>query len=137
MGDERPCGGCTACCSVFGVKELGKKPWTGCKHLEETGCKIYDKRPAMCKGFFCLWQGGAGEEDERPDRLGAIFALSNGPTEFTGELEYQSKYVDAAGRLKQKGQTVASAPGGQFQEYGLIVDHHEISHAYSTIDPEG
>ncbi len=91
MDSIRPCGGCTACCSVFGVHEIGKEPWTVCEHLvKEKGCKIYGKRPQMCQEFFCLWQGGTGRDEDRPDKLGVIFAPTNGPTEFTGEEEFQA-----------------------------------------------
>lgn len=86
----RACGGCTACCSIFGVEEIGKAPWTGCKHLLKTGCKIYRRRPRMCKEFYCLWQSGFGKKADRPDRLGVVFAPTNGETEFTGEKEFQA-----------------------------------------------
>jgi hypothetical protein len=86
----RPCDGCTACCSVFGVEEISKDHWTACPNLNERGCSIYEARPTHCKGFYCLYQSGLGSSQERPDKLGVIFATTNGPTEFTGDLEIQA-----------------------------------------------
>jgi len=85
----RSCDGCTACCSVFGVEEINKSPWIKCEHLNERGCSIYATRPRYCHSFYCLWQTGLGTAHERPDKLGVIFAPTNGKTEFTGETEIQ------------------------------------------------
>ena len=94
---SRVCGGCTACCTIFGIEELGKKPWTECEHLTKApftrGCSIYRKRPRSCREFNCLWLGGAGTVKARPDRLGVMFAPTNGVTEFTGEWEFQAYEV--------------------------------------------
>lgn len=86
----RPCDGCTVCCSVFGVEEINKQPWVKCEHLNDRGCSIYETRPKHCHGFYCLYQTGMGTALARPDRLGVVFALTNGPTEFTGEVEIQA-----------------------------------------------
>ena len=94
----RPCGGCTACCSVLGVHDIAKQPWTACEHLEEGGCGIYDARPNPCRKFNCLWQGWVGKESDRPDKIGVIFAPTNGQTEFTGEEEFQA-YELAPGKF--------------------------------------
>lgn len=89
----RKCGGCVVCCSVFGVEEIQKDPWTGCPNLNSTGCLIYQDRPAKCREFYCLWQGGLGDMGQRPDRLGVVFAHTNGKTEFTRKMEYQAYEV--------------------------------------------
>lgn len=89
----RPCDGCTVCCSVFGVEEINKPVWTKCEHLSDRGCGIYDTRPTHCRGFYCMWQNGLGTAGERPDKLGVIFAPTNGKTDFTGEMEIQAYEV--------------------------------------------
>jgi len=86
---ERSCGECRACCTVFGVSELGKPYYRPCPHLTENGCGIYECRPASCRGFYCLWLDGVvpGDERWRPDNLGVIFGLSRRAT-LEGPLVY-------------------------------------------------
>jgi hypothetical protein len=67
----RACGGCTACCTVFGVAEIAKGPYEACAHAVG-GCAIYASRPAACRGYYCLWLAGVGRNMERPDRAGYV-----------------------------------------------------------------
>jgi hypothetical protein len=69
-----PCGGCTACCTVVGVEELGKPYNCKCEHDNGSGCAIYGKHPGSCKEFACFWAMGIfGDIPElRPDRLGVL-----------------------------------------------------------------
>lgn len=79
---SRRCGGCTACCEIVSVKELGLKSFHGgCPHLATVlhargpGCSIYAGRPASCRGWSCAWLVGPPEEwrdDLRPDRCGFV-----------------------------------------------------------------
>ena len=39
------------------------------------GCRIHLERPAVCRGYHCLWLQGGLEEDERPDQTGGIVDL--------------------------------------------------------------
>lgn len=70
----RSCGDCAACCTVKAVRELGKPSQTACRHLCQTGCAIYARRPISCSDYACLWRQGFIEGDEawRPDQLGAV-----------------------------------------------------------------
>lgn len=65
----RACNGCTACCTLLGVKDLhpAKPRGIACKHLDgnankttdpvgQPGCGIYEKRPDSCKFFACCWK---------------------------------------------------------------------------------
>lgn len=90
----RPCDGCTECCSVFGVEEIDKDPWVPCDHLSHEGCGIYATRPKYCRSFYCLWQNGMGGAEDKPDKLGVIFAPTNGKTEFTKQEEIQAYEVE-------------------------------------------
>jgi hypothetical protein len=90
----RPCDGCTECCSVFGVDEIEKDPWIPCDQLSHEGCSIYETRPKQCRGFHCLWQSGVGTQDDRPDRLGVIYAATNGRTDFTRQQEIQAYEIE-------------------------------------------
>ncbi len=76
----RACGGCTLCCTVLRVDELGKLGGEPCRHLARLaggtpGCGIHAERPRICRRYRCLWLQGGLEEDDRPDRLGAVLDL--------------------------------------------------------------
>jgi hypothetical protein len=90
----RPCDGCTECCSVFGVEEIDKDPWVPCDQLSHEGCGIYETRPKQCRTFHCLWQNGMGSQSDRPDKLGVIYAPTNGKTEFTKQQEIQAYEIE-------------------------------------------
>src|ERR1700730_5992563 len=52
----KSCGSCTKCCTVMGVPELEKKPWSKCVHVGAgVGCTIYSERPPSCRNFACGW----------------------------------------------------------------------------------
>jgi hypothetical protein len=72
------CGGCTACCTEIGVKELGKPPRCRCQHQTETGCGIYGQHPGECQRYACAWALGAfGSNDNyRPDKCGLLLTLN-------------------------------------------------------------
>lgn len=73
-----PCGDCTACCDAIGVEELGKPYSCECEHQSKSGCAIYGKHPASCKGFNCFWTTGVFSDlaELRPDQCGYILCLS-------------------------------------------------------------
>jgi len=66
------CGGCTACCTILGVKSLNKLDFSPCAHCTGEGCGIYSTRPKECHTYQCLWLIGNGMPEHRPDRLGVI-----------------------------------------------------------------
>ena len=73
---ERRCGECSACCSVLRVDELAKPAGRDCVHQRgRAGCAIHAERPPVCRGYHCLWLQGGLEDDERPDRTGAVVDL--------------------------------------------------------------
>ena len=56
----RACGGCTLCCKVYALPEIGKPAGVWCKYCEPgKGCKIHDALPDPCREFFCLWMTDA------------------------------------------------------------------------------
>lgn len=71
------CGGCTLCCTLMAVEELGKGPCEKCKFVEKRGCGIYSTRPNSCKAFECLWYQSQSRPEPmpkwmRPDRCGVV-----------------------------------------------------------------
>ncbi|HXC56255.1 MAG TPA: YkgJ family cysteine cluster protein [Rhizomicrobium sp.] len=52
----RDCDGCTLCCKVMGIEELGKPTNTWCGHcLKGKGCGFYEHRPTSCREFNCVY----------------------------------------------------------------------------------
>lgn len=70
------CDGCTECCTVLGVKALGKSQFTPCDHCINQACAIYQSRPQECQTYKCLWLVGEGEPEDRPDKLGVILEIT-------------------------------------------------------------
>jgi hypothetical protein len=73
----RVCGACSLCCTLLRVDQLGKPGGTRCSHQRSNGpgCGIHAARPAICRAYRCLWLQGSLEEEDRPDRLGAVLDL--------------------------------------------------------------
>lgn len=93
---RRECGGCRLCCKVLAVQEIDKPRGQWCPHNTKPnapgGCSIYDRRPAQCSDFQCLWLAVSDPEvaarserlaetwarifplEERPDRIRAVFS---------------------------------------------------------------
>jgi hypothetical protein len=78
----RACGGCDACCSTIGVRDvpgMGPKPaHTRCAHQSPSGCGIYEGRPQACRTYRCAWLEGQGDDGDRPDRAGLILDALGG-----------------------------------------------------------
>ena len=73
----RVCGACSLCCTLLRVDELGKPGGTHCIHQSSngSGCGIHATRPPICRAYRCLWLQGSLDEEDRPDRLGAVLDL--------------------------------------------------------------
>jgi hypothetical protein len=130
----RACDGCTACCSVFGVEEIDKEPWVRCEHLVERGCSIYETRPKHCHGFYCLWQSGIGKMENRPDKLGVVFAHTNGKFEATGETEVQAYEIDPKGF---ENPDVVKIAGDLAKKKILIIGHTHGGKTFRFMGPVG
>jgi hypothetical protein len=65
------------------VDELRKLGGTPCVHLRKApdapGCSIHAERPRICRAYACLWLSGGLDEEDRPDRLGAVLDLVGEP----------------------------------------------------------
>src|SRR5277367_1775345 len=50
----RSCANCTMCCKALGIAEFAKPKGRECVFCDTgRGCKIYDRRPAVCADFYC------------------------------------------------------------------------------------
>jgi hypothetical protein len=66
----RHCDGCTLCCSLLPIKEIGKPAGVDCKHQCAGGCGVYGARqmPASCRLWNCRWLVEDDTADQvRPD----------------------------------------------------------------------
>ncbi len=101
---ERVCGGCSLCCTVLRVDELGKLGGEPCVHLRRAGdgCSIHPTRPGICRAYRCLWLRGALEDDDRPDRLGAVLDVANdGGGPYLAIREARAGAFDRSPRLRE------------------------------------
>jgi hypothetical protein len=71
----RECGACVACCKILEIgAPLDKPADVLCQHCTGSGCGIYEKRPAVCRDWFCGWRKDADLPDHmRPDQCGVVF----------------------------------------------------------------
>jgi hypothetical protein len=52
----RSCDNCTLCCKVLGIAEYAKPQGQECVHcLTGRGCAIYERRPEVCREFYCSY----------------------------------------------------------------------------------
>ena len=88
----QPCGGCTLCCKVMGVKEISKPQNTWCAMCEiGKGCKSYDVRPPSCIDFECAYAKGmmGARIEMRPDNSKVVMS-------FTTDGAYPVAHVDTS-----------------------------------------
>jgi len=64
---------------VLRVDELRKLGGVPCPELraDPPGCGIHQIRPGICRRYQCLWLQGKLDEEDRPDRLGAVVDLAS------------------------------------------------------------
>jgi hypothetical protein len=76
----RICGDCSLCCKLIRVDAFAKPPGSWCMHCSpgETGCRIYDSRPAECRDFYCAWMVSPSLGEEwRPSRCKIVLRVES------------------------------------------------------------
>lgn len=73
----KSCDGCTKCCEIVPVPEIGLAAFTRCPKLTgppavELGCSIYSTRPGSCRRWSCVWLTSDLEEKYKPSRCGLV-----------------------------------------------------------------
>lgn len=72
----RTCGTCTLCCKLMAITEIQKPRREWCPHCTPgKGCGIYDKKPASCNDFECLYLHSDMPESLRPDRSHVVMFM--------------------------------------------------------------
>lgn len=68
---RRECDGCTLCCTLLPIKEIGKRAGVNCRHQAAGGCKVYHRpglMPRSCHFWNCRWLVDDDTGDQlRPD----------------------------------------------------------------------
>jgi Fe-S-cluster containining protein len=121
---RRSCGECSLCCTVLRVDELRKLGGIPCTELrDDGGCSIYDRRPGICRAYRCLWLKGGFEEEDRPDRLGAVVdILTTGGSTRLGIQEARPGAFDASPRLREIAQLYRETMPVRIVEAGNVTD---------------
>jgi hypothetical protein len=72
--------GCTLCCKLLGIAELGKPKGVWCGHCDiGVGCRIYAMRPPSCGEFHCGFLTlGTLKEAWRPSKCKIVVAAEAG-----------------------------------------------------------
>ena len=75
----RSCDGCTLCCSLVSVKEIGLPSFTRCPNLRDVftaagpGCSLYPRHPYSCQTWQCLFLKTLDMPEElRPSKCGIV-----------------------------------------------------------------
>ena len=102
----RSCGACSLCCTLLRVDEIGKLGGRPCpqQRIDDPrgGCGIHATRPGVCRAYSCLWLRGSLDEDDRPDRLGAVLdLLTEGETSRLVVHEARSGVLERSARLQE------------------------------------
>lgn len=86
---NRSCGGCTLCCKLLPVKEIGKGANTRCKHQQTgVGCRVYNTSPMplSCRVWTCRWLSDPKTANlSRPDRSRYVLDIMPDQIQATNE----------------------------------------------------
>jgi hypothetical protein len=87
----RKCGECHACCEFLSITDkksnFYKEPMILCQHIKDGKCSIYDTKPGVCTGFYCMWavdhHKGMFREEDRPDLSGVLVVMNDIESRWT------------------------------------------------------
>lgn len=134
--EVRPCGPCTVCCTVLGVRSMGKPYYVPCRHQSHKGCRIHSSRPDDCRAYECTWRIGLfGDGPEgRPDSLGVLFDISiQDDNQYLDIYESRQGGFDAVSDdLVEEVAKQLSITAGPFYAYRLFPHGCETSHEFAT-----
>ena len=102
----RGCNGCTLCCKLLEVRDLGKPATEWCQHCDiGVGCKIYETRPRLCAVFHCGFLTLPDLSEEwRPSKSKIVLARETEPDRLAA-------YVDPGRPNATRSEAAASAWG--------------------------
>ena len=124
------CKECTACCTMFYVKEINKPSNTECIYCDK-GCTIHDNKPLECSNFNCAYVQMKKENiNLRPDNCGIIFEKHSDRI-FHGTLVTDKKIshygnMQIKSFLKQGYSVVLSSIKDKTTKFLISNQHNEI-----------
>jgi Fe-S-cluster containining protein len=75
----KSCGNCNICCTFLDVEIDGEFFPRGvpCKHLDpdSNGCKIYERRPDVCRNYHCVYTQNIIPELKKPSDNGLLISI--------------------------------------------------------------
>ncbi len=96
---------------------------------------MHASRPGICRAYRCAWLGGAFEDGDRPDRLGAVLDLVPRTPEI--HLVVRQATVDALDRSSRLREIVATARKSMPVEIRDVEDVLDADRAYRVLYPGG
>lgn len=124
-GSGRSCGECSLCCTVLRVDHLRKLGGVPCAYLRRNGpgCSIHPTRPPICRAYRCFWLAGGLEEDDRPDRLGAVLDLVQaGAQPMLAIREARPGAFEGSPRLREIAEAAREATAVRITDAGDVMD---------------
>jgi Fe-S-cluster containining protein len=123
----RVCGRCSLCCTVLRVDELAKLGGVPCRALRSAeaggGCGIHARRPDVCRAYRCLWLQGGLDEDDRPDRLGAVLDVVTAGASTRLEIhEAEPGAFERCARLREIAERHRTAMPVRILDVGDVLD---------------
>ena len=105
----RECDGCTLCCTLLPIKEIGKRAGERCMHQLSGGCSVYHRpghMPRSCYFWNCRWLVEDDTADQlRPDKSHLVIdimpdwvAISDDKTGGQQRVEVVQVWCDPAYR---------------------------------------
>ncbi len=130
------CGSCSLCCTVLRVDELAKLGGRPCLHQRaEGGCAVHAVRPEICRAYRCAWLGGAFEDGDRPDRLGAVLDLqSRGDSVRFVVRQLDSGALDRSSRLREIVSEMRRSMAVEIRDVDDVLDPER---PYRVLQPDG
>ncbi len=127
--EPRSCGDCDLCCTLLRVDELRKLGGAPCRHQRSAppGCGIHPTRPAVCRAYRCLWLGGALDEPDRPDRLGAVLdVVASGAAVELRVHEASPGVFDRSPRLREIAERYRASMPVRISHSGDVLDEGRV-----------
>jgi hypothetical protein len=121
---------------VLRVDDLAKLGGRSCLHQRsEGGCAVHAVRPGICRAYRCAWLGGAFEDGDRPDRIGAVLDLtSRGDSVRLIVRQVERGAFDRSERLREIVAEVRRSMPVEVRDVGDVLDPDR---PYRILQPGG
>jgi hypothetical protein len=102
---------------------------------EANGCRVYERRPGICRAYRCAWLGGAFDEEDRPDRLGAVLDLvPRGDSIRLVIRQVDPGAMARSPRLREIADEMRSSMPVEIRDVANVLDP---DHPFTVLQPDG